>query len=385
MKQSSEKIEHIQYIFNGRFPSEKAHALYVAKVCEAFCNKNIEVTLVVPKRVRSSQEKYNTFFGMPESFKVVYIPTLDLYSVLPNKIAFFLHYVCFSVLTFCYLLRLSGSSSFIFSHDSVMSILATVVSKNVVYEVHDYPGKFRFLFRLLFKRVHLIITQNQLKKDALVRDFQIDEALVFVEPNAVEIEKFNLEISRDEARKKLVLPEDAFLVLYTGHLFAWKGVDVLAEAAKLCSGKTTVYFVGGSDHDVVSFREKYSSVPNIVIVGHKPHAEIPLWQKAADCLVLPNTATEAISNTQTSPMKLFEYMASRRPIVASNLASVREIVSEKEVVFVDPDDPQILASAFEEIKLHPELYIAKTEAAYERVRTHTWEKRAERILAKLTV
>ena len=78
-------------------------------------------------------------------------------------------------------------------------------------------------------------------------------------------------------------------------------------------------------------------------------------------------------------------MASKRPIVASDIASIRSVVSEREVTFVEPDAPQALVNAFEEIKSHPELYSAKTEAAYERVRTHTWEKRAERILEKLTV
>ena len=385
MNHSPEKIERIYYIFNGRFPSEKAHALYVAKVCEAFSNKNFNVTLVVPRRFRTSKENYVSFFGIPESFKVVYIPTLDTYSLLPNKIAFFLHYACFTVCTFWYLLVQPKTHALLFSHDSVISSVLTLLSKNVVYEIHDYPGKYRFMFRFLFKRVRLIITQNQLKKDSLIQEFAIDGTHILVEPNAVALEKFSIDISAQEARKKLSLPEDIFLVLYTGHLFKWKGVGVLAEAAKLCTSNIVFYFVGGSDHDVVSFREKYSSIPNIVITGHKPHTEIPLWQKAANCVVLPNTATEAISNTQTSPMKLFEYMASKRPIVASDIASIRSVVSKREVTFVEPDAPQALASAFEEIKLHPELYSAKTEAAYERVRTHTWEKRAERILEKLTV
>ena len=64
----------------------------------------------------------------------------------------------------------------------------------------------------------------------------------------------------------------------------------------------------------------------------------------ADVLVLPNPAS-AISNRFTSPLKLFDYMASGRPIVASNLPAIREILRDTEnAVLVEPGNPDALAA-----------------------------------------
>ncbi len=121
---------------------------------------------------------------------------------------------------------------------------------------------------------------------------------------------------------------------------------------------------------------------HIRIVGHRPHAEVPLWQRAADILVLPNTAKEAISRFYTSPMKLFEYMASGTPIVASDLPSVTEILTSERGVLVEPDNPKALASAIGRA-LADEQAAARAGRAQAWVAEHTWAKRAARILGLL--
>src|SRR3989338_7168842 len=83
-----------------------------------------------------------------------------------------------------------------------------------------------------------------------------------------------------------------------------------------------VGFVGGTEKDRAKVKvksEKLKNKDNVKIIEHRPHDEIPFWLRAADILVLPNTAIEDISKYYTSPMKLFEYMASGRPIVPSDL------------------------------------------------------------------
>ena len=71
---------------------------------------------------------------------------------------------------------------------------------------------------------------------------------------------------------------------------------------------------------------------------------MPYWLKSADVLVLPNKKGEKISERYTSPLKLFEYMASGRPMIVSDLSSLREIVSAETAMFVEPNDPQALVS-----------------------------------------
>jgi glycosyltransferase involved in cell wall biosynthesis len=105
-----------------------------------------------------------------------------------------------------------------------------------------------------------------------------------------------------------------------------------------------------------------------------------LWQRSADVLVLPNTAKEKISAYYTSPMKLFEYMASKKPIVASDIPSIKEIVSEENVFFVLPDDSAKLALGIKSVFLDDALAEKRAIKSFEDVRSHTWQNRAERII-----
>jgi glycosyltransferase involved in cell wall biosynthesis len=79
-------------------------------------------------------------------------------------------------------------------------------------------------------------------------------------------------------------------------------------------------------------------------------------------------------------MKLFEYMASRRPIVASATPANREIVSEEEAVLYKSDDVTSLIGAIENVLGDPTAAAARAERAAARVAAWTWPKRARRVL-----
>ncbi len=78
-------------------------------------------------------------------------------------------------------------------------------------------------------------------------------------------------------------------------------------------------------------------------------------------------------------MKLFEYMASGTPIIASDVPSIREVVDDSMVTFFESDNVQALATEIINIKESKDTYQAKTEIAYKKVSEHTWEKRAKRL------
>jgi len=99
----------------------------------------------------------------------------------------------------------------------------------------------------------------------------------------------------------------------------------------------------------------------------------------ADVLILPNTAS-AISTRFTSPLKLFEYMAAGRPIVASDLPSIREILRDGEnALLVEPGNASALAAAIQRILADPELAAALARAALDQVPAYSWERRAQRL------
>ena len=73
-------------------------------------------------------------------------------------------------------------------------------------------------------------------------------------------------------------------------------------------------------------------------------------------------------------------MASKRPIIASDLPSIKEIVSENEVLFFKADDERDLALKIEKLINDRELQTRLAENAYEKVKNYTWEKRARKII-----
>jgi glycosyltransferase involved in cell wall biosynthesis len=181
----------------------------------------------------------------------------------------------------------------------------------------------------------------------------------------------------------LDLPPDRPLIVYTGHLFRWKGVYTLAEAAQYLPEAYFV-FVGGMEKDVMEFRAfvREMGLSNVRVVGYVPPAQVPLYLAAADALALPNSAEEDISRLYTSPLKLFEYMASGRPIVASDLPSLREVLTDRvNACLVPPDDPTALVRGIQEALGNPLLARQLADRARQDVAAYTWEQRAEKVMA----
>ncbi len=371
-------------IFHGRFPSEKAAAIFAAKSAESFAKYGKNVTLVVPNRRGRINEDPFKYYGVDKNFKLVYLPVVDLFSyTFFKKIAFRMSFVSFAFSCFWYLCVVGKRNDIFYSNESVPLFFTSFLFSRTCYEMHDFPERSLYFHKWLFSRVRSILVHNKWKLQRLKELMGNDMKKAFYEPNAVELKTFDIDISKDEARKKLHLPLDKKIIVYTGHLYGWKGVDVLAQASALLSPNFLVVFVGGTESDIFVFTNKYGHISNIFMAGHKPYTEIPIWQKAADAVVLPNTAKENISAFYTSPMKLFEYMASNRPIIASRIPSIVEIIDDTSAFLCTADNPQALAGTIVQAIENTEEAEKRAYNAFERVKMYTWSRRAQRIFSNL--
>jgi glycosyltransferase involved in cell wall biosynthesis len=139
-----------------------------------------------------------------------------------------------------------------------------------------------------------------------------------------------------------------------------------------------IVLIGGVDTEYEEFKKKYDA-PNVHIIPHQSRERIPTLLKSADVLVLPNSAKATISRVHASPLKLFEYMASGVSIVASDVPSLHEILSEKEAGFFKPDDSRSLADSIARALSEPGKSREKAYAAAEKVKRYTWRERARLI------
>ena len=111
---------------------------------------------------------------------------------------------------------------------------------------------------------------------------------------------------------------NAKLVVYTGGLLAWKGVEILVQAARLMP-EVRFVIVGGMDADVKRIRAQAQDLANVDVLGFQAPSRVPLYLAAADLGVVPNRSQPAISSRYTSPLKIFEAMALGLPLVVSDL------------------------------------------------------------------
>jgi glycosyltransferase involved in cell wall biosynthesis len=174
-----------------------------------------------------------------------------------------------------------------------------------------------------------------------------------------------------------------FTIGYAGHLYPWKGVDLVIEAiAGIPDSRGLI--VGGHDRepDLDRIRKLADTLfcsGRTTFTGMVAPVDVAARLREADVLVLPNPAT-AISRAFTSPLKLFEYMASGTPIVASDLPAIREVLThERNAILVEPGNPQSVTAGVRRIKDDPALGARLAAQALEDVREYTWARRAARL------
>lgn len=360
------------YISNSRMPTEKAHGIQIMKMCEAFANLGIDIELLVPRRRNVIKDSPFGYYGVHPCFKITKLPTIDLVGIVP-RLGYWLQMISFLFVAKIYL----GKKNFdlIYTRD----FWSTIFFKNIALELHSLPRRFTSIHKKILTRAKIFIVLTSHIKEGLyfIKNYN---KRILVSPDGVDLRKFSLSIAKDKARKKLKLPLDKKIVLYSGHLYDWKGAQVLADASAYLNQDTLIVFIGGTEKEIKTFEEKNGDYKNVRILGQRAYAEIPFFLKAADVLVLPNSGKKSISKFYTSPMKLFEYMASGNPIVASDLPSIKEVLNKNNAFLVKPDNPKALAEGISILLEDRELSFDISKKASEDVKNYSWDKRTDKIL-----
>jgi glycosyltransferase involved in cell wall biosynthesis len=382
----------ILYITNSRIPTLKAYGVNIIKTCEALAKMGANVTLIAG-RLSGSKGAPDVFsyYKIQKIFDLHYVPAFDAVSR-GWPIGFWINQLSFSFsVIFSKIVWANRKNAFL-ARDEISALLLSLFGFEVFYDMHGFPVRNLWLWRIIIRNISGVMVTNQWKKEQCLSVFNVPENRIVVATNGFDASLFDKDKDKKELRTELALPFNKTIVLYSGHLYDWKGANVLLEAARQFSKLDLILpncifvFVGGNESEVAEFQEKAEGLENILILGHKPHNDIPKYLQAADVLVLPNSLKSKnkryvlFSKYDTSPIKLFEYMASGTPIVASNLPSIREILEDASALLVEPDNPKALAEGISILLNDKKLGVHLAERALAKSKEYTWDKRGERIL-----
>lgn len=386
----------ILYFADIRLPLERANGIQSMETCHALAERGHDVTLVARPDTHSPARDPYEYYGLPRlsGFRIELAPVLGPQFV--RRVG----YLSFTVGR----VMGAGRADVVFTRDlgvaAMLAKLPTPLRPPLVYESHGYAPQVaeelphliatahtassrkidRLAAReaLVWREAAGYVTITQALADALTARFGARENLATV-PDGVRLRP---------GRQRAAAPEGPPIVGYAGHLYAWKGVDVLIDALARTAGVRGL-IVGGhpGEPDMPRVRaliDRLDLSSRVELTGQVAPGAVPALLERANILVLPNLPT-TISSQFTSPLKLFEYMAAGRAIVASDLPALGEVLQDGvNAVLVPAGDPAALAAAIARLAADPALADRLGARAFADAAEFSWQRRAERLEAVLT-
>lgn len=382
----------LDIVVNIRFPGPRAHGIQVAAMAEALSATGLVVDVVVPRRYPHVEIDPWDHYGVRRTFRVRRIASLDAIDVVHPKwqrVPFLMQSISFGWRALARAAVERDSGLLVRDHYTLRVLVQGLRDRDllrVASEVHDLPqsdARKRQLVDCL-ARIPAVVTITRGLRDDLV-GLGVDADKILVAPDGVDLDMFEGLPSAQDARAHLNLPRERRTIVYAGQLFPWKGVDTLVEAVgKLDDAHLLV--VGGQPEDLARVTALASRVApgRVTFCGQVPRRAVPFHMAAGDVLVLPNSGKQTISARYTSPLKLFESMASERPIVASDLPSLGEVLEhDVNAHLVAPDDADALAEGLAAVLDDDERAERLAKRARADVEDYTWARRGASVASFL--
>lgn len=366
----------IIYFSNSDIPSERANSIHVMRMCEALAGNGHDVVLVGKRFKTSRTLDIYEFYGVQRVFELVLTPCWRLRGIsillLPKLYA--------------WLRRYDPRDVLVYSRDVYGVWLAAKMGFRVIYETHAMPYNrlIRCLERSLLRSdrlMRLVVVSGALRDDYLTAYGAAEKTLVCHDAATTPSKSVKEDLPWPPCR-------DTLQIGYVGHLYQGRGVEIIIECARRLP-QYDFHIVGGAEPDVAFWKAR--AVENVHFHGFIAPSRVHSVYDRLDVLLMPyqREIRNPHSNQNTvpwmSPMKLFEYMASHKAMIASDLPVLREVLDESMAVLVSPDKPEDWVAAIIrcEDRQYRESLAASAFDAF--VRHHTWQKRAARVLEGVAI
>ena len=383
-EQKLSKLTHARiwcFVLHGRMPTEKAHGLQTVKTLEALTKKGAYATLWVPRGVVGAAANIAEYYGVEQVFSTRSFSVLNFLSLpaLFGPLRFWFDALGFFFALLC--ARIDRTGVF-YTRSPELAWLFKMKEAPVWYEAHLFPSSKVWLLKFFLAHIDGIIANSKGTADSYLRQGFHDVRVV---RNGVDRERFLELPDKKEACALLQLPQEKTLVMYVGAFYEWKGVPFLLETWQkyfFDRDDLLLVLVGGNERDLQKHGgvEAYRIAKNVLLIPHAHVTKVPLYLAAANVLVLPNVPTTEESIRYTSPIKLFEYMASGKPIIAADLPSIREVLGERAGILFRAGESDALAESIAAVLCSPESATKLGEEAQREAEDYSWDARAQLLM-----
>ena len=390
----------------GHIPSFRAHSIAVMKMAKGFHKLGHDVEVLTVERfseksLRKRIKSLSEFYGVGDQIKITFfkdrlfyfedLPYLSyLYRFLDKvtnrhiraiadperKISKYCKKRGFDL---CYY-RGYGRTAY---YNVVDNKIPTIMESHIRNIVN--PDLKRIIRASHSEYFRGLVTISEALKHTFIKA-GVPEEKILVLDSGVDLDLFeNLPDVRD-ARKMLDLPLDGKIVVYSGSLFPEKGIKYVLLAAEQLRDVT--FILVGGETEQVRYWKRYASsrdIRNVKFTGFVSNSLIPIYLAAADALIMPYGKERAriMDIESTSPLKLFEYMAARKPIISTNIPAIRRVIQHGvNGLLAEPGDVKQLVEYVEEVLENEKLARRLGEKAYEKVKAYDWKERCRKILER---
>ena len=357
----------IVYFSRSFIPSFDANAVHVMNMCEALAQEGHDVLLLCPDRGQV-KESINDFYGSKNKFTILHIPYPDL----KGKA---LSYALMSIPHI-----LGFRPDLVISRFLYGSLISTLFRAPVI---HDFHGDDWNRTRIIKTFVRWLLTSKKLKKitfnsKGLLNSFMSQG---FPVPNSLTVEILPNGSFINSLIDKAILPgQNVVKVGYFGSLYHGRGIRLIIEIAK---GLKHIDFIigGGTPEEIENLKNDYSS-SNTFFLGHIQPRIVYRYRNSVDLLIAPYEKEVSMAGGTgnsvdfMNPLKIIEYMSSRKIILTSDLPAIREIANDDEVIFLPVNSCDSWIEMISKVSNNLKLYEPYAINSYEKfLKKYTWSAR----------
>ncbi len=347
----------VLYLVTGIRPPSASGSEFIPNLIYEICKEGVDSTIISPIYIQTQKNMLSWASEVEKKYKIRLI-LIDMPTFIKKR--FLLHIIITPAITTIAVIKILLREKFDIIHEFTSTPVITF--RSLIYLFFKTPSIFTlsvlnktilgklFWFKVFnFGSAYVIPSREIIKK--LISSGIKKDKIFYVLPG-IKVTNFKQNITKLKAREKLGLPQNLTVFTYFGPLTKEKGVlDILAASKILptdvlkgvCITLYSYYLTGYTKYKNMAIKIREEGNQNLKL--YEKYVEIPLLLAASDYVIYPQQTGHG---TTIPPISVLETLASRKPIITTNIVGIRELINKNNGMLIPPSDPKALAKAISE-------------------------------------